>query len=434
MIRADARLRVVIVNYNGGELLERAVRTTLSSQWPGEIDVVVVDNASTDGSAEAVETIPGVVLLRQKSNDGFAASNYGFADLVGGELESYDAGVTENDDPHAGSLRSDTPRTIRLEEPGVVALLNPDAMVRPNTFRILAADLDSTERIGAAAPLIIFDRPFIELLIEGDGIVIDSLDCGGEEIGSRCHGIDGAERLPGAAAPVWLCPHRSTLRVPVANLHKRIILGVRSGNGSIGGHSVKAPTEIRIDPAHRPSHRVVQNAGLSVDARGNGVNRGFARKVDENLGATAPLWCGAAVAFHPDYLRDVGGFDHEYFLYYEDVDLGLRGQAAGWKTIHVPEAVVEHRHSDRTVQGTELVEVLQHRNRLLTMVRHNSPAEIAAGYARAAITPVSLGVSAIRNPSQRDERLRLAKWRAKALKDAVTGIPKARKARSLNDE
>jgi len=145
------------------------------------------------------------------------------------------------------------------------------------------------------------------------------------------------------------------------------------------------------------------------------------------------LWCGAGVAFHPDYLREVGGFDHDYFLYYEDVDLGLRGQAAGWQTAHVPEAVVEHRHSDRTTQGSELVEVLQHRNRLLTMVRHNSPVQIAVGYARAAATPVSLGVSAIRNPDQRAERLRLAKWRAKALKDAVAGIPAARKARSTGD-
>ena len=47
MIRADARLRVVLVNYNGGDLLQRAVRSALTSQWPGEVDVVVVDNAST---------------------------------------------------------------------------------------------------------------------------------------------------------------------------------------------------------------------------------------------------------------------------------------------------------------------------------------------------------------------------------------------------
>lgn len=421
------------MNFNGGELLERAVRSALGSQWPGEIDVVVVDNASTDDSVESVETLPGVTVLRQKTNDGFAASNYGFADLVGGELESFDGGRTENDDPTVASLRSDTPRLIELEEPGVVALLNPDAMVRSDTFRLLAAPLNADQRVGACSPMIVFDRPFIELAVTGEELVIDALDAGGVDIGARCHGIDGAERLPGADAPVWLCPAGSTLRLPVANLSERVMVGIRSGNGSLGGHDVKGPTEIRIDPARKRSHRVIQNAGVQIDARGTGVSRGFGETVGTNLGAPAPLWCGAAVAFHPDYLREVGGFDHDYFLYYEDVDLGLRGQAAGWKTEHVPEAVVEHRHSDRTVQGTELVEVLQHRNRLLTMVRHNSLPSVAVGYARAALTPVSLGVSAIRNPSQRAERLRLAKWRAKALKDAVTGIPAARKARSTSD-
>ena len=411
MIRADARLRVVIVNYNGGELLERAVRSALTSQWPGEIDVVVVDNASSDGSAETVESISGVTLLRQATNEGFAANNHGFADLL--------------DSP--SDVSSETPLPPK---PDVVALLNPDAMVRPETFRLLAAKLDADEMIGAASPLIVFDRAFIELTISGEELVIDSLDRGGVDIGARCHGIDGAERLPGADAPVWLCPPGSTLRIPVANLSQRVMVGVRSGKGLLGGHEVAGPTELRIDPVRRPSHRVVQNAGVRIDDRGNGVSRGFGKRIGENLGNSAPLWCGAGVVLHPAYLKAVGGFDHEYFLYYEDVDLGLRGQALGWKTLHVPEAVVEHRHSNRTTQGTELVEVLQHRNRLLTLIRHASPAEIASGYLRAALTPVSLGVSALRNPSQRDERMRLAKWRARALADAVKGIPKARAAKS----
>ncbi len=410
MIRADARLRVILVNYNGGELLERAVRSALASQWPGEIDVVVVDNASTDGSLENVETITGVSVIRRPSNEGFAANNHGFADLVGNELE---LGLGES-----------------LHEPGVVALLNPDAMVRPDTFRLLAAVLDEDKKIGAASPLIVFDRPFVELWISGGDLVLDSIDCGGSELSSQCHGIDGAERLPGERAPVWLCPNGSTLRVPVAGLGENIMVGVRSGTGAVGGIDVSGPTEISVEVVTRKSHRVIQNAGIRIGDRGVGINHGFGTVVGENLGAEAPLWCGAAVAFHPDYLRTVGGFDPDYFLYYEDVDLGLRGQAAGWRTKHVPEAVVEHRHSERSTQGTELVEVLQHRNRLLTLVRHGSPAEIAAGYARAALTPVSLAVSAVRQPGERDERIRLAKWRAKALKDAVKGLPKARSRRT----
>jgi hypothetical protein len=66
----------------------------------------------------------------------------------------------------------------------------------------------------------------------------------------------------------------------------------------------------------------------------------------------------------------------------------------------------------------------------LTLVRHAPPAEVAAGFARAAVTPVSLAVSALRTPGQREERLRLARWRAEALGQAVRGLKHARTARN----
>ena len=50
----DCRLRVVLVNWNGGPLLDRAIDSVLAAEWSGPIDVVVVDNASTDGSADRV--------------------------------------------------------------------------------------------------------------------------------------------------------------------------------------------------------------------------------------------------------------------------------------------------------------------------------------------------------------------------------------------
>lgn len=40
--------------------------------------------------------------------------------------------------------------------------------------------------------------------------------------------------------------------------------------------------------------------------------------------------------------NEIGGFDEQFFLYYEDVDLCLRVSHAGWEVWHVPDAVVEH--------------------------------------------------------------------------------------------
>ena len=65
---------VVVVNWNSGVLLERCLRS-LSRQTLAPAVVLVVDNASTDRSADCVAEFPGAMLLRADRNMGFAAAN-----------------------------------------------------------------------------------------------------------------------------------------------------------------------------------------------------------------------------------------------------------------------------------------------------------------------------------------------------------------------
>lgn len=51
---------------------------------------------------------------------------------------------------------------------------------------------------------------------------------------------------------------------------------------------------------------------------------------------------GCAIAVRRQAFDAVGGFDPGYFLYVEDVDLGVRLRDAGWRLRHVPEAEVTH--------------------------------------------------------------------------------------------
>ncbi|HUO43450.1 MAG TPA: glycosyltransferase family 2 protein [Burkholderiales bacterium] len=70
-----ASVAVVVVNWNGGELLARCLRA-LAAQTVQPKKILVVDNASSDGSCERVaENFPQVILLRQEKNLGFAAGN-----------------------------------------------------------------------------------------------------------------------------------------------------------------------------------------------------------------------------------------------------------------------------------------------------------------------------------------------------------------------
>ena len=66
---------VVVLNWNGRDCIRLCLRSLLSQTY-SNYEVIVVDNASTDGSAEIVEEeFPEVRLIRNKRNLGFAAGN-----------------------------------------------------------------------------------------------------------------------------------------------------------------------------------------------------------------------------------------------------------------------------------------------------------------------------------------------------------------------
>jgi N-acetylglucosaminyl-diphospho-decaprenol L-rhamnosyltransferase len=68
-------LAVVVVNLDTGPYLTRCVRSAFENAGDATLEVVVVDNDSHDGSADAaVAANPGTVLIQNGSNRGFAAA------------------------------------------------------------------------------------------------------------------------------------------------------------------------------------------------------------------------------------------------------------------------------------------------------------------------------------------------------------------------
>jgi N-acetylglucosaminyl-diphospho-decaprenol L-rhamnosyltransferase len=51
---------------------------------------------------------------------------------------------------------------------------------------------------------------------------------------------------------------------------------------------------------------------------------------------------GACLLLRRQAFEDVSGFDEQYFMYFEDVDLCERLAGAGWECVHVPSAQVRH--------------------------------------------------------------------------------------------
>lgn len=79
-------LSIIIVNFNAAHYIPRCLESIFAHPLPFQFEVIVVDNASTDGSVELVESeYPQVNLIRNSNNLGFAAANNKALEVVTGD-------------------------------------------------------------------------------------------------------------------------------------------------------------------------------------------------------------------------------------------------------------------------------------------------------------------------------------------------------------
>lgn len=79
-------LSIIIVNYNTKDLLDAAIRSVISNPPSGEFEIIVVDNASTDGSKEYLQSLnfKRVTAIFSNENLGFSkANNLGLKKALG---------------------------------------------------------------------------------------------------------------------------------------------------------------------------------------------------------------------------------------------------------------------------------------------------------------------------------------------------------------
>jgi GT2 family glycosyltransferase len=137
---------VVVVNYNGAEDLEGCL-SSLARQDPSpSAEVLVIDNASTDGSADQAERLaaeePSMSVLRSQVNRGYAGA-------VNLALE------------HARGT--------------YVAVLNMDVTVEPGWLRPLVEFLESNHGAGVVCPLMLLDADPDRINAAGQDIHVTGL-------------------------------------------------------------------------------------------------------------------------------------------------------------------------------------------------------------------------------------------------------------------
>ncbi|MEA2717236.1 MAG: hypothetical protein QOI99_1553 [Actinomycetota bacterium] len=368
------RVRVVVVNYNGGDYTRACLDSVLASDWPADdLEVVLVDNDSGDGVAAAVKAdYPRVTVIEAGSNRGFAG---------GCNLALFDLSGVDH-----------------------VALLNNDATVEPGWLAPLVAAVGADPAIGAANPKILFAGSFVDIVLEsstairglGDrrplGVRLSGARLDGREAFGRIQLVDGFWGLEhghdGEDVFQW-SNGAAHLRVPARADGSLPRVELRLASDSYRTVVVRSdPEEAQLAVAPEPAwfdvpvvglpFAVINNVGSRLLPDGHGADRGYqqrdAGQFDE--GGEIFAWCGAAVLLSVAYLRSVGVFDETFFLYYEDFDLSWRGRAQGWRYVYVPESVVHHVHSASSVEGSRLFAHYVERNRLLTLTR-NAPLAFA---------------------------------------------------------
>ena len=223
-------LSIVIVSYNTRRLLGDCLGSLPEAAQGLRWEAVVVDNASSDGSAEFVESrFPAVRLIRNGENVGFSrACNQGVKASCGASL----------------------------------LFLNSDAQPRPQSLARLAGFLRDHPRCGAVGPR----------LVPPSGV-------------AACCSFF---RFPSLTRPF------------------------------MDFAAVRAVFSERFTLAYPPQNTIAVHGG----------------RVD---------WIsGACLLARRSTLEAVGRWDERYFMYYEDVDLCRRLNAAGWEIVYWPFADVVH--------------------------------------------------------------------------------------------
>ena len=255
---------IIIVTYNSSLSIGACLAPLVNMS---DVEVVVVDNDSRDGTATLLkEKFPTITLITLGENIGFGrACNIGVAASSG----SY------------------------------VFLLNPDAVASAQAIRTLVEFFEKHPRAG-----IVGGR-----LVDPSGLPLESMG------------------------------NRPTL--------VRLLLGKPIGWGAK-----------RVDPS-----------GMF----GRAIGKIFPKFRSPHKAEPVTWVSGAALCCRRQVWNDTGGFDENFFLYFEDVDLCLRAAQVGLEVWHVPAAVVTHQSGASFAGNLSYQKRIYYANQRYFFQKHQGP-------------------------------------------------------------
>ena len=115
-------------------------------------------------------------------------------------------------------------------------------------------------------------------------------------------------------------------------------------------------------------------AGGMINFEGKGFQIDYGIKIDKdihNIERYLPFVNGGAMLIRKDVFINSGGFDEDFFAYYEDVDLGWRLWVLGYKVIFAPKSIVYHMHHGTSKNfSDDKLRFLKERNSLISIFKN----------------------------------------------------------------
>lgn len=239
------RLTIIIVSYNVRYFLEQCLCSVKESiKDVGDVEVMVVDNASTDGSIQYLkDKFPFASFIANKENTGFSRANN---------------------------------QALRQAKGQYILFLNPDTILPEDVFTKTLAFLDEHPEAGALG--------------------VKMIDGGGRFLKESKRG------LPTAWAS--FCKMAGlTAAYPHSKLFARYYLG----------------------------------------------------HLQENITQPVDVLSGAFMLARKDVLDAEGGFDEQFFMYAEDIDLSYRIQKAGYRNYYFADTCIIHFKGESTKKDAQYV-------------------------------------------------------------------------------
>ncbi len=314
---------VTIVTWNSAKFLDECF-TALSWQDYRQIEVIIVDNASEDGTREVLGRVdPSWRVIYNNENVGFAAGQN---------------------------------QAIRESRGEWVLCLNPDVVLSADFISQLVAAGEAHPEAGSFCGKLLrwVEQPF--RAASGDSNSVEQpfrvASSGEVELTREMRSAtsspernlrDGMRRGP--KGPLYPGLVGTPEGVSLQNTPEGVHFQPAPEGVSVQGHTPEAAPRVERDPRKT---NTIDSTGIyftpnmrHLDRGAEEIDRGQYDRMQYVFGAS-----GAAAFFRREFIDDVSiegeFFDEEFFAFREDGDLAWRAQVMGWKCLYVPTAVAWH--------------------------------------------------------------------------------------------